>query len=125
MTTIVAANESVIKVNNTELLGVRSLEYHYHQVRENIYALGSATRIGMVSGPQIVEGRLTVVSTSPPLNELAGDEPFSLTAILKHGETQVTVAFESCNLVSKSFNLGVGGFGEAEYRFIATSVRES
>jgi hypothetical protein len=124
MPTIVAANESSVLINEQPVDGVRSIEYHHQQVRENLYALGSAERIGVISGQQLVEGRITFVSTSPAMNALTTDTPFQIVATLRHGQTSFTVSLDDCFLVSKSFNLGVGGFGEAEYSFTATRVRE-
>jgi hypothetical protein len=124
MPTIVAANESSVQINEKPVDGVRSIEYSYRQARENIYALGSAERIGIISGPQLVEGRMTVVSSSPVLNDLATDAFFTLIATLRHGTTTMTVSIDDCFLLSKSFTMGVGGVGEAEYRFTATRVRE-
>jgi hypothetical protein len=124
MPTIFAANESTLLINGEEVEGVRSLEYRYHQARENVYALGSAERIGMVSGPRSVEGLIMVSSTAPGLDGVVGDEPFQVSAQLRHGEGEMTVAFDDCHLTEKNFTLDVGGHGKAIYRFIATRVRE-
>jgi hypothetical protein len=122
--TIFAANESSVLLNGKAVDGVRGIEYRHHQVRSNLYALGSAERVGMVSGPQVVEGRLRVVSTSADLNALAGENAFQITAVLKHGATQMTVTFDECHLAQKSFTMETGGAGEAVYEFTATRVRE-
>jgi hypothetical protein len=124
MPTIFAASESTIMVNGVPVEGVRSIEYRRHRVRENIYALGTAERIGMTSGPQLVEGKLRVASTSPALDGLAGDDPFQIIAQLKHGDVQMTVSFDDCFLQEKSFDLGVGSHGESVYAFTATRVNE-
>jgi len=124
MPTIFAANESTIMLDGEPVEGVRSIEYRHQQARENIYALGSPERIGLVSGPQLVEGRLRVASTSPKLNTLTGDKGFQVIAQLKHGEKKMSVTFDECFLQEKSFDLSVGGHGEAVYSFTATRVRE-
>ncbi len=124
MPTIFAANESSVLLNGEPIEGVRSVEYRFHQDRQNIYALGSAERIGMTSGRQFVEGRLRVASTSAALNALTGDVPFQITAMLRQGETTMTVSFDDCHLSEKSFEMGASGFGEALYHFTATRVRE-
>ncbi|HXG24678.1 MAG TPA: hypothetical protein VNJ09_09005 [Chthonomonadales bacterium] len=124
MPTIFAANESSVLINGTPVEGVRSIEYRHAQARDNIYALGSAERIGMTSGPQMVEGRLRVVSTNATLNGLTGDTAFQISAQLKHGNTSMTVTFDECFLTEKSLSLGVGGYAEAVYGFTATRVRE-
>ncbi len=94
MPTIFAANESSVLIDGTSVVGVRSIEYRQQRVRTNVYALGSSERIGMVSGPQVVEGRLTVASATPSLDALAGEAPFQLSAQFRHGDTQFTVTFD-------------------------------
>jgi hypothetical protein len=123
MATIFAANESTVQIDGEAVDGVRSIDYRHVSVRQNVYALGSAERVGMVSGPQSVEGMLRVTSTSAKLNGI-GDTQFQLTAQLRHGETTMTVTFDECFLQSRSFELGVGGHGEASYGFTAVRVRE-
>ncbi len=124
MPTIFAASESIVLANGEPIEGVRSIEYRHRTPRENIYALGSLERIGMVSGPQIVEGRLLVSSTSPGLDGLQLEEPFQISARLRHGDSEMLVTFDECHLLSKSFNMEVSGHGETVYDFIATRVRE-
>ncbi len=124
MPTIFAANESVVLLNGDPVEGVRTIDYRHQQVRQNVYALGSAERIGMTSGPQSVEARLTVASTSSGFNGLTGDEPFQVTAQLRQGETEMTVSFDDCFLTEKGFEMGAGGHGEAFYGFTAARVRE-
>jgi hypothetical protein len=46
---------------------VRSIEYRQQQSRDKRVRLGSAERIGMTTGAQLVEGRLRVASASPTL----------------------------------------------------------
>jgi hypothetical protein len=124
MPTIVAANDSQVLLDGKPVEGVRAVEYRQQQVRASVYALGSAERIAMVSGPQLVEGRLRVASTSPALNGLTGETAFQLIAELKHGQTAMTVTFDECFLQEKSFAMDVGSHGEAVYSFTATRVRE-
>jgi hypothetical protein len=123
MATIFAANESSVQIDGEPVEGVRAIEYRQVAVRQNVYALGSAERIGMVSGPLSVEGILRVASTSTKLATI-GDAQFQLTALLRHGETNVTVTFDECFLQTKSFELGVGSHGEGSYGFTAVRVRE-
>lgn len=124
MPTIFAANESTVLLNGEPVEGVRAVDYRYRQARQSIYALGSAERVGMASGGQHVEGRLRVVSTSPVLNGLTGEEPFQITAQFRQGDTTMTVSFDDCHLAEKSFEMGASGYGEAVYHFTATRVRE-
>jgi hypothetical protein len=122
--TIFAANESQVLVNGKAVDGVRSLEYRKLQARENIYGLGSQERIGLVSGAQVYEGRLRVASTSQALDKLGIEDKLQISALLVHGSTKMTVTFDECYLQEKTFDLSVGGFGEAVYTFSATRARE-
>jgi hypothetical protein len=124
MPTIFAANESNVLLNGEPVEGVRSIEYRFQQSRQNVYGLGSVERIGLISGPQSVEGRLAVASTNPALDAIDKNTAFQISAQLKQGEVQMTVAFDDCYLLEKSFNMAVGGHGEALYQFTATRVRE-
>jgi hypothetical protein len=124
MPTIFAANESSVMLNGEPVEGVRSIEYRHQQTRQNIYALGSAERVGMASGPQSVEGRVSVVSTSASFNALTGDTPFQITATLKQGDTAMTVTFDDCFLLEKEFSMAANGHGQAVYSFSAVRVRE-
>ena len=122
--TIFAANESQVLVNGKPVDGVRSLEYRKLQARENVYGLGSQERIGLVSGAQVYEGRLRVASTSQALDKLGIEDKLHISAVLVHGSTKMNVTFDECYLQEKSFDLSVGGFGEAVYTFSATRARE-
>lgn len=122
--TIIAANESNVMLNGTPVEGVRSIEYRHHRTRANVYALGSPERIAVISGPELVEGRLTVASTSLAFDGITGDQPFQIVATLRHGDATVTATFDDCQLMEKMFELGTGGHGEATYVFSAGRVRE-
>lgn len=124
MPTIFAANESQVLVDGQAIEGVRSVEYRKSQARESIYGLGSNERIGLVSGAQVVEGHIRVASTAAALDRLTVDQQFQVSAVLVHGETQMTVTFDECYLLDKTFDMGVGSHGEAVYSFTATRVRE-
>ena len=124
MPNIFAANESSVLVDGQPVEGVIALEYRRRAARANVYALGSAERIGMVSGLQHVEGRLTVASTSPGLDTIAGEQQFQVSAQLKRGDTSLTVTFDECFLAEKEFALTVGEHGQAVYGFTAARVRE-
>jgi hypothetical protein len=124
MPTVFSANESQVLVDGEVVEGVRAIEYRHLQERASLYALGSAERIGAISGAQLVEGRLQVASTSAKLNGLTGDTPFQILANLQRGGARMTVTFDECLLSEKSFAVAVGGHGEATYAFTATRVRE-
>lgn len=124
MPTVFAANESSVLIDGEPVEGVRAIEYRDHQTRGNVYALGSVERIGLISGPRIVEGRLRVASASPKLDGLTDAMQFQINAQLRHGEAQLTVSFDECYLLEKSFDMEVGGHGETIYSFTATRVRQ-
>jgi hypothetical protein len=120
--TIFAASESRLQLNGEEIEGVRAIDYRHSRARANVYSIGQTERIGVVSGPQFVEGRVIVASTSPAFDAVGG-ELFQLTALLRHGETSYTVTFDDCFLSENSFEMELGGHGESVYRFTAARVR--
>jgi hypothetical protein len=122
--TIFAANESAVLLDGEPIEGIRAIEYRQENARSSVYALGSAERIALVSGPQLVEGRLKVASAAPTLDALDLSSPFQLAAQLKQGSTTKTVTFDECYMTGKTFELGVGSHGEAVYSFTATRIRE-
>ncbi len=124
MPTIYAANESQVLVDGQPVEGVRLIEYRTMQSRESIYGLGGAERIGMVSGPQVLEGRIHVASTAPTLDALPTDQSFQVSAVLVHGDARKSITFHECFLQEKSFDLSVGGHGESRYSFTATRAVE-
>ena len=124
MPTIFAANESKVLADGEPVEGVSSIEYSRNQVRTNVYAVGTAERIGLISGPKAVQGMLRVASTIAKLDGLADDATFQLSAQFKHGDAQMTVTFDECYMEEKSLDLAVGGHAQALYRFTATRVRE-
>lgn len=124
MPTIYAANESSVLVDGQGVEGVQALEYRRVAQRSNIYAVGSAERIGVTSGPISVDGRIRVASASPTLDARLGDNFVQITAMLRHGDTELTLSFQDCLLTKKAFALGVGSHGEATYTFTATRVSQ-
>jgi hypothetical protein len=121
-TTIFAANESTVLLDGKPIDGVRSLEYTRQQDYQDVHALGTAERIGVVAGAMSVQGRLRVVSTAKPLDSTTG--AFQVTANLVHGATKLTVTFDECFLTGRSMDLAIGGSAESVYEFTATRVRE-
>lgn len=123
MAIIVAAGESSVQVNGQPVEGVRTFDYRTVRSREPIYGLGSSERIGLVDGPAHSEGRLSVASSNATLDGV-GAAVFQVIATLRQGDTAITVTFDECHLLEKTFDLSVGGYGEATYRFSAIRVRE-
>ena len=124
MPTIFAANESRVMVNGNVVEGVRTLAYRRVQARENVYAVGSAERIGVVSGRAVFEGQLRVASTAQTLDQIAPDASFQVSAVLTHNDQHMTVTLDECFLQEKTFDMTVGGHGESVYSFTATRARE-
>jgi hypothetical protein len=122
--TIFAANESQVLVDGQAVEGVLALEYRRRQARANVYALGSAERIGVVSGRLEVDARLTVASANPGLDALQPEQQFQVSAQLRRGQTRVSVTFDDCFLSDKEFALSAGEHGQAVYAFTAARVRE-
>jgi hypothetical protein len=122
--TIFAANESRVLVNGNAIEGVRTLAYRRAQARESVYAVGSAERIGVVSGNAVFEGQLRVASTAQALDEIPADTSFQISAVLSHADLRMTVTLDECYLQEKSFDMSVGGHGESVYSFTATRARE-
>jgi hypothetical protein len=124
MPSIFAANESAVLVDGVAIEGVRAVEYRTRVVRQDLYALGSSERIGVVIGPRSVEGRIRVTSSAPALDALVGDAFFQISAPLRQGTTSATVSFHDCQLTEKSFSMDAGGHGETIYSFTATRVHQ-
>lgn len=125
MAQIYAANESAVLINGEPVLGVQSLEYRRVRERSNVYAVGGAERVGVITGRESVEVRLSVASTAQLLDEAGwADEPFDMVAQLRSGETETTVAFNECLIVEKNFAMPVAGRGETVYDITATRVQE-
>ena len=125
MPTIFAANESKVEIGGNQVEGVRALEYRRVQNRGNVFALGTHERIGMVSGPQVIEGQLRVASTAPTLDAVTSNASFQIIATLAHGDTKMRVTIDECFLTEKTFEIDVGGVGETVYAFTATRLSET
>ena len=82
-------------------------------------------RDGVDFGLRLVNGSLTVKSTSQDLNAiLTNNDTFQITANLKKGELTKTVAFDECYLDGKQAGLDANGVMVTTYAFTATRVRE-
>lgn len=123
MPIIYAASESTVSIGGTVIEGVRAIEFRQLRARSNLYALGGTERIGIVSGPESVEGKVVVASASAALDAV-GAGTFQLTATLRHGDSSKTVTFDECFLLARSFALSAGEHGEGTYVFSAVRVRD-
>lgn len=121
--TIYAANESNVLVNGEPIRGVRAIEFRTTTARNDLYAVGSSERIGVITGQRAVEGRIRVASTAPALDALVGDEFFQIAAPLRQGENETTVSIDECLLTDTTFAMDAGGHGETVYAFTATRIR--
>jgi hypothetical protein len=125
MPEIYTAFQSEVKVNEKTIEGLQAIEYSQANTRRQIGAIGTDERIAVYFGTKVVEGRLTVASASPALDELLQSrETFSISATLRHGESNRVVAFDECYMEDKAFDMGVEGHGRTVYAFTARRLRE-
>lgn len=125
MPQIYSAFASEVKVNEETIEGLQSIDYSLVKNTREIGAIGTDERIGVYFGLKQVAGALRVASDNVTLDGLLADNSaFSISAILRHGETTRMVAFDECFLHEKSFALAANGHGETIYAFTATRVRE-
>jgi len=125
MPEIYTAFQSEVKVNEQTIEGLQAIEYSQENSRKQIGAIGTDERIAVYFGMKIVEGRLTVASASRALDDmLQSRQTFSITATLRHGDTNRIVAFDECYMEDKSFAMGAEGHGQTVYAFTATRLRE-
>ena len=125
MAMVLTARSSEIKVNAETIEGLQSIEFNVTKDRKHIGAIGSDERISVYFGLKRVTGKLNVASANATLDGLLGSgEAFSVSAVLKHGETTRSVSFDDCLMEDKNFQLAAGGHGETVYGFTATRVRE-
>ncbi len=124
MATVYAANQSSLRIGEETVEGVRAIEYRAGTVRQNLYAIGSRERIGVISGAHSVEGRIRVASASAKLDSLGAEEVFQMMAVLGGAGEPVVVGFHDCMLSEKTFDLSAGAHGEAVYSFTAVRMTE-
>jgi len=125
MPQIYTAFASEAKVNEETIEGLQSVEYKQLKSRHDVGAIGTDERIGVYFGLKVVAGNLRVASASPTLDKLLqGNESFTLSVTLRHGDTKRNVTFDNCFLDQKQFALGTESHGETVYTFTATRVRE-
>jgi hypothetical protein len=125
MPQVYTALQSEAKVNGDTVEGLQSIEFREQKSRSDVGAIGTDERVAIVFGLKVVTGRLRVASASSALDDLVQSrEPFSVTAILRHGDDTRTVAFDECVMDEKSFALNAAAHGETIYTFSATRLRE-
>lgn len=125
MPQIYTAFASEVKVNEETIEGLQSIDYSLAKSRRDIGAIGTAERIAVYFGMQVVTGRLRVASANVTLDTLLqGNTGFSISATLRHGETTRRVTFDDCYMEDKAFSLATDAHGSTVYTFTATRVRE-
>ena len=125
MPEIYSATASEVKVNEETIAGLQAIEYAMLRNRQDVGAIGTDERIAVYFGLKVVSGRLRVASASKTLDKLLqSSEAFSISAVLKHGETVRHVTFDSCFMEDKQFSLSALSHGETVYAFTAARVRE-
>jgi hypothetical protein len=128
--TLWSATESKVMVDSTEIEGLQSIEFRVNRTRSDIASVGQPLRTGVEYGVKVINGKLSVKSTCPPLDALLAkpnpeDAKFSLSAQMKKGTTTRTVSFQECYLDDKEFMMDVNGVGITMYTFTATDLTES
>ena len=122
---VYTAFASEVKVNEETIAGLQEIQYAVQRSRQNVGAVGTVERIGVVTGLEVVTGSLTVASVNATLDTLLqSNEPFSISATLKHGEDARSVTFDDCYAETKAFDMNAGAHGQTVYGFSATRVRE-
>ena len=125
MAQIFTAFASEVKVNDQTIEGLQAIEYAHVKNVRSIGAIGTDERVAVYFGMKGVTGRLTVASGSAGLDQLLQDNAeFSLSAILRHGQSARRVTFDACYLDNKTLGLSAQGHAETTYSFTATRVRE-
>jgi len=128
--TLVSATESKVMVDSTEVEGLQSIEFKINRSRIDVPSIGQSLRAGVQYGVKVINGKLSVKSSCPPLDALLAktnteEAKFSLQAQLKKGGTTKTFAFQECYLDDKEFMMDVNNVGISVYTFSATDVTES
>jgi len=129
-TTIWSATESKVMVDSTEVEGLQSIEYKVNRSRADIVAVGKPVRQGVEYGVKVINGKLRVKSSCPPLDKKLSEDKleeakFTLQAQLKKGGKSKNVTFQECYLDDREFAMDVNGVGVAVYTFSATDIQEA
>jgi hypothetical protein len=128
MATILSANRSSVLINGKAIEGLQEIAFQTIKPHQDIAAIGSEERVGVVYGMTRVTGTLRVRSANDELEKLnQSKETFNILASLKHvtadGEVAKEIALDDCQLHGKSFGLAAGGVVEVVYQFSAVRER--
>jgi hypothetical protein len=125
MPQVFTAFASEARVNGNVVEGLQSIEYRHGRSRYDVGAIGTDERVAVYFGLRVVIGVLRVASDNADLDKLLDSgEEFTVSAVLKHGDSSRTVTFDGCVMDEKTFALTTESHGEAVYTFSATRVRE-
>jgi hypothetical protein len=129
-TTIWSATESKVMVDSTEVEGLQSIEFKVNRSRADIVAVGKPVRQGVEYGVKVINGKLRVKSSCPPLDKKLSEDKleeakFTLQAQLKKGSQSKNVTFQDCYLDDREFAMDVNGVGVTVYTFSATDIQEA
>jgi hypothetical protein len=125
MAQIYTAFASEVKVNEETIEGLQAIEYQMEKNRQHVGAIGTDERIAVYFGLKIVTGKLRVASANVKLDDLLQkNEEFSISATLKHRDTERKVTFDQCFVEDKSFGMTSSAHAETIYSFTATRLRE-
>ncbi len=129
-TTIWSATESKVMVDSTEVEGLQSIEFKVNRSKADIVAVGKPVRQGVEYGVKVINGKLRVKSSCPPLDKKLSEDKleeakFTLQAQLKKGGQSKNVTFQDCYLDDREFAMDVNGVGVAVYTFSATDIQEA
>lgn len=125
MPQIYTAYQSEVKIDDETIEGLQSIQYNHSKSRFEVGAIGTDRRIAVYFGTKVVTGKLCVASGNATLDGLLEqNEPFNISATLRHGEQSRQLAFEECYVNQKSFGLSAEGHGEAIYEFTSSALRE-
>jgi len=125
-----SATESKVMVDSTEVEGLQSIEYKVNRSRSDVVAVGQPLRQGVEYGVKVINGKLRVKSSCPPLDKKLSktdleEAKFTMQAQLKKGGQQKNVTFQDCFLDDREFTMDVNGVGIAIYTFSATDIQEA
>src|SRR5918999_2656350 len=113
MAQVYTAFAAEAKVNEETIEGLQSIEYRQVKNRHDVGAIGTDERITVYFGLRVVVGRLRVASAVPTLDRLLDtNEEFSISAVLRHGETTRNVTFDGCFMDEKTFSISADVHGE-------------
>jgi len=126
---VFSANRSSVLIDGEAVAGLQSLTYRVVSEREDVRAVGTRERVGVVFGLRSVVGEIVLKSVHAKLDTLLDQQTkFQIVASLKSGEAESdpkrSIAFDDCFVDGKAFLMEASGVPVTTYSFTATRVRE-